>query len=118
MIPANAQNVNIPDANFKAALLAISDLNTDTDKLNISIAEASAFKGDLEINSNEIKALTGIEAFVNIKKLHCASNQLTHLDISKNTELTFLYCSHNLLTSLDISKNVLLEPVGCNYLEK
>jgi hypothetical protein len=32
----SAQNVTIPDANFKAYLLANNAINTDADKLNIS----------------------------------------------------------------------------------
>jgi hypothetical protein len=40
-----AQNVNIPDANFKKYLLGNALINTDADKLEISVAEANQFHG-------------------------------------------------------------------------
>ena len=45
--------------------------------------------------------------------LGCGKNQLTSLDVSKNTELTELYCHSNQLTSLDISKNTELTELSC-----
>jgi len=38
-------------------------------------------------------------------ELDCGSNQLTSLDVSKNTKLRELKCGYNKLTSLDVSKN-------------
>ena len=40
--------------------------------------------------------------------LNCSYNQLTSLDVSKNTALTYLNCVGNQLTSLDVSKNTAL----------
>ena len=40
----------------------------------------------------------------NIKKIFCAGNGLTSLDVSKATELTYLWCPSNQLSSLDVSK--------------
>jgi hypothetical protein len=40
---ANAQDVHIPDANFKAALLAISGIDTNEDG-EIQESEAAAYK--------------------------------------------------------------------------
>ncbi|MBQ7009237.1 MAG: leucine-rich repeat domain-containing protein, partial [Ruminococcus sp.] len=40
-------------------------------------------------------------------------NQLTSLDVSKNTALTYLDCDDNQLTSLDVSKNTALEELYC-----
>ncbi|MCH5174927.1 MAG: hypothetical protein J1F40_03480, partial [Prevotellaceae bacterium] len=45
--------------------------------------------------------------------LSCAENQLTALDVSKNTALTDLYCSDNQLTALDVSKNTALTYLEC-----
>ena len=45
--------------------------------------------------------------------LACAENQLTALDISKNTALTYLDCSGNLLTALDVSKHIALTELYC-----
>ncbi len=49
----------------------------------------------------------------NIKRLDCGGNNLTSLDVSKNTALTELNCSGNNLTSLDVSKNTALTWLDC-----
>ena len=46
--------------------------------------------------------------------LNCYNNQLTALDVSKNTALTWLDCSKNQLTTLDVSKNTALTWLACN----
>ena len=62
----SAQNVNIPDANFKAYLLGRTDsINTDADKQEISISEAQAFNGMIDISSKNITSLVGFEYFIN-----------------------------------------------------
>ena len=45
--------------------------------------------------------------------LDCSYNHLGSLDISKNTQLTKLICSNNRLTSLDVSKNTQLQKLYC-----
>ena len=47
--------------------------------------------------------------------LSCFSNQLTSLDVTKNTALTTLYCYYNQLTSLDVSKNTSLDLLSCQF---
>jgi hypothetical protein len=113
VIASFAQNVNIPDANFKANLLDNTNINTDNDKLNISVAEAIAFNGTLDVTSNGIASLIGIEAFINLTGLAAGSNQLTSLDVTNNTALTVLYCYSNQLTSLDVTKNLNLTSLQC-----
>ena len=97
-----AQDVNIPDANFKAYLLGVSDINTNNDT-EIQMSEASAFAGTIYVRNNDILDLTGIEAFTQITQLNCSRNDLTTLDVSNNTQLTFLDCGDNQLTSIDIT---------------
>lgn len=67
----------------------------------------------LIIDHAYIKDLTGIELFPNLEKLDCKYNNLTRLDVSKNTKLTVLYCESNHLTSLDLSKNTELTELNC-----
>jgi Secretion system C-terminal sorting domain/LVIVD repeat len=105
--------VNIPDANFKNALLQDAFINTNGDN-EIQVSEANAYFGLVDVSSKNIKTLTGIEAFINIKGLNCGTNQLTTLDISKNTTITFLNCEDNQLTTLDISKNIILINLACS----
>ncbi len=97
---SSAQNVNIPDINFKNALINYSvDTNYDGE---ISYAEAEAICY-LFVFENSITNLTGIEAFVNLDTLEIANTQATILDVSACTALKFLACAGNLFTSLNIS---------------
>jgi len=106
------QNVNIPDANFKASLVNNSSINTNGDS-EIQVSEASAFTGGIYCVGQNISELTGIEAFTALTELECGVNQLTSLDVSNNTALTSLICGDNLLTSIDVSNNTALEVLGC-----
>ncbi|ARN76811.1 hypothetical protein BST97_01680 [Nonlabens spongiae] len=109
----NAQNVNIPDANFKNYLVNNTAINTDGNS-EISVAEATAFTGEILVNGLSISDLTGIEAFVNITRLDCYNNNLTTIDVSNNLALTRLHCSDNQITSLDISVNTLINDIQCH----
>jgi hypothetical protein len=106
------QNVNIPDANFKAYLVGNTSINTNGDT-EIQVSEASAFTGVMNCSFINISDLTGIEAFTAITQLNCWGNELTSLDVSSNTALTVLYCDNNQLTSLDVSSNTALTLLGC-----
>ena len=88
------QNVNIPDANFKAYLVGNKEINTNGDK-EIQVSEASAFNSEIDCFMMDISNLKGIEAFTTLTSLNCYGNQLTSLDVSKNTALTHLYCDGN-----------------------
>tara|TARA_B100001758_G_scaffold247425_1_gene265192 strand:- start:71 stop:1474 length:1404 start_codon:yes stop_codon:yes gene_type:complete len=106
------QNVNIPDANFKAYLVGEPSINTNGDS-EIQVSEATAFNGTVNCYQMNISDLTGIEAFTALTYLHCIDNQLTSLDISQNTALIGLSCGENQLTSLDVSNNTSLVEFDC-----
>lgn len=108
-----AQHISIPDANFKAILVANKNLNTNGDN-EIQISEANSYQEPLVVSSKEIADLTGIEHFIQLKELYCTYNKLTKLDLSKNTALTKLYCTANQLTSLNLSKNIDLKDLVCS----
>ena len=57
--------------------------------------------------------LSGIEYFTGLTYLDCSWNQLTALDVTKNTALTGLSCSGNQLTELDVTKNTALINLNC-----
>ena len=61
-----------------------------------------------------IKSLKGIEYFTAVTKIVCSMNELTELDLSKNTALTWLECYGNHLTKLDLSKNTELTILDCS----
>ena len=106
------QNVNIPDANFKAYLVGNTSITTNGDT-EIQVSEATAFNGAILCNSLNIFDLTGIEAFTALTSLDCGDNQLTNIDVSQNTALTYLACDSNQLTSLDVSQNTALTYLDC-----
>ena len=112
------QNVNIPDANFKAYLVGNTAINTNGDT-EIQVSEAAAFTGAINCSWMSISNLTGIEAFTALTWLECSYNQLTSLNVSQNTALTQLRCMYNQLTSLNVSGATALTSLLCwdNQLE-
>ncbi len=94
--PEPEPKVTIPDNNFLNALIELG-VDTDGDGI-ISPAEAEVIIS-LDVSEDSISDMTGIEAFVNLDTLDCFINQLTSLDLSNNTALTYLDCVWNHLTS-------------------
>ena len=122
---------NFPDANFRNYVKTEFDTDGD-DKL--SSAEIAAVT-KIEVNNKGIKSLDGVGYFTALETLTCSDNELTGLDLSKNTalkelqcsnsklqsldlsqntKLTYLYCGRNPLTTLDLSKNANLKVLNCS----
>lgn len=108
----NAQNVNIPDAIFKAYLVGLPNINTNADS-EIQNTEAAAFAGKINVYGANIADLTGIEAFTALTELNCGLNQLTSLDVSACTALTNIYCWNNKLTGLVLPASTALTNLSC-----
>lgn len=130
----NAQ-VSIPDMNFENELIS---QGIDTDGIvngQISIIDAEAKTGTLNLDNKGISNLTGIEAFINIVQLRfddnnvssfdisaltgltqirCANNSLTAIDVSNNTGLTIMEIQNNLIETIDLSANTALSILRCN----
>ncbi len=102
-----AQNVNIPDANFKAYLVGNTAINTNGDT-EIQETEAQAFTGKIDCSQLSISDMTGVEKFTALTELWCINNPITALDVSQNTALTDLRCSTTDITSIDVSLNLAL----------
>ena len=105
IIPEDA----FPDVNFREYVLDQFDI--DADGL-ISENEAARVT-KIRVAGSEIESLEGIQYFLNLDTLYCGYNKLTSLDVSKNTELTYLDCGSNQLTALDVSKNTKLTALRC-----
>jgi len=112
IIARGACGVYIPDANFRAALLANAGINTNGDG-EIQCTEAAAYTGGIDVTGGSIADMTGIEAFTNLTELYCADNTITSLNVSGLTSLTKLFCYNNQLTSLDVSTNTALVYLRC-----
>jgi len=107
-----SQYTSIPDANFEQGLV---DQGIDTEGTldgQILTADAEAVTY-LDVSSQRIEDLTGIEAFVNITDLNCSSNEIEALDLSALLRLFDLDCSLNRLFFLDLPKN--LSILNCYY---
>lgn len=128
--------VEIPDPVFKEYCITNFDLNGDGE---ISFSEASLVK-EINVETDYIKSLSGIEAFVNLTYLKCVPKnygwrwgdvpygygslilyyintgieyQLDTLDLSKNVNLKELYCRGNSIKSLDLRANTKLQVLDC-----
>ncbi len=100
-------NTNFPDANFRTV---VENYDTNKDG-SLSDTEIAAVE-EIDCYDKGISNLKGIEYFTALRSLNCGRNQLTALDVSKNTTLTELHCSGNQLTKLDVSKNTALTFLG------
>ena len=112
---AHTQNVTIPDANFKAALVANASINSNMDT-EIQVSEASVFNGAINVSQLNITDLTGIETFTVLTNLNCSGNQLTSVNLSANSALTNLNCSgnQNQLTNLNVTGCPALTSLNCS----
>jgi Secretion system C-terminal sorting domain len=129
---SQAQIVNIPDANFKAKLLAASPnsgiastqtpvYNVTTDTWSVSTFHKIDTNNDGEIQESEalaikwldvkcnncsstqkISSLEGVLSFTNLQYLNCRHNQLPSLNLQGLTNLEALICNNNQIQSLNI----------------
>ena len=105
------QKTYVPDDNFERKLRF---LGYDSGELDDYVFTENIKKvTKLKLDEEDIKDLTGIEDFVALEELYCSINQLTSLDVSKNTALKKLWCYDNQLIRLDVSKNRDLVKLNC-----
>ena len=100
---------NFPDENFRNWVLS-RDFGQD----GVLTEEEIAGVTQIRVGNKNISNLKGIEYFTGMKTLVCTHNQLTSLDLSKNTALEALWCQYNQLTSLIVSKNAPLVTLQCS----
>ncbi len=117
------ETITIPDIGLEECLI---DLGIDSNGLNGSILVSDAkYVVNLNINDpitnkllpnvhSKVKDLTGLEHFPNLKRIDCYGNNITKIDLSKSTSITFLNCSNNKIESLDLSNNKELNYVSCD----
>jgi hypothetical protein len=68
----------------------------------------------LNIMSNDIASLAGLEYFPNLTEFYCGGNRLTELDLSFMTQLERLTCEENQITDLDVSMLPALYDLSCS----
>ena len=94
-LTAAAQNIaineeNFPDENFRNWLLE-QDYGAD----GVITEEEIARISEIHVFERSISSLKGIEHFTALTDLRCSRKQLTALDVSNNTALTWLACHVN-----------------------
>jgi len=105
-----AQNVDIPDANFKSALIS---LGVDTNNDGIIQTEEAETTETLVVSEKQIADLTGVQAFVNLVFLECERNEFTEIDLRNNVLLETFKCGYNSLAALDITSLTRLKLLEC-----
>ncbi len=115
--------IPIADANFKVYLVANFDTDGDGE---ISSSEAKQVT-TIDVNTDDIYSLNGIEYFTNLTHLTCIGTsewdsnsssyigigKLTEIDLSKNVKLAYLTCYNNQLSQLNLNKNSQLTDLTC-----
>ena len=110
-VVAEINATNFPDEAFRNYLLSQSyGIDGKLTKSEIEDVTKLNVSGDWSARGN-IKNLLGIGFFSELRELYCSSNQITTIDMSKNTELVNLSCGYNPLVSLDVSKCTKLESI-------
>ncbi len=110
--------VQIPDAKFEQELI---NLGIDSDGIvNQKVLRSEAQSVErLNIYNSDIDDLTGIEAFINLKRLHAQGNSLVTVDLSKNVLLDTIKLFSNLLIEvkgLSAATNLKYLSLSYNYL--
>ena len=101
---------NFPDGTFRSY---VSDWLDRDHNGSLSTEELQACV-TFDLYGQNITSLKGIEYFTSLCSLNVHGNQLTALDLSKNTALTELYCYDNQLTALDVSGSTALTELYCS----
>ena len=84
-----AQKTYVPDDKFEQALIDLGYATTlDDSVLTANISSITS----LDVYDKQISDLTGIEAFTALTSLMVSKNQLTSINITNNTALTWLSC--------------------------
>jgi Leucine-rich repeat (LRR) protein len=120
---ATAQIVNIPDANFKyalvnsaCALIGTSTTFTDIDTNNdgeVQVSEAAVVK-ELYVSYKQIASLVGISNFTSLQYLNCSQNQLMSLNLQGLTNLEIIESAYNQLNTIEVQGLLNLRILKCN----
>lgn len=90
---------NFEDPQFEAYILANFDKNGDG---SISLSEANEIT-EIDCSGLGIRSIAEIKNFPNLISLNCSNNQISELNVNKNTSLQTLSCYGNDLHLFDFS---------------
>jgi uncharacterized repeat protein (TIGR01451 family) len=98
LLPAKAQWVTIPDANFVNYLTQNYPSCMNGNMMDVNCPQI-VYASTLFVENSNISSLAGLEYFINLTDIDCSHNQLTSLPNLPSTLIT-LNCSFNQLTIL------------------
>lgn len=124
------QDANFPDSSFRSFIAQHYDTSPADGYLS---GTELASVTEMDVSSQGISSLTGIESFFSLQKLNCSDNalrelkldfsplleldcsdnQLSTLDLGSESPIEMLTCSNNRLTSLDLRFMRTLQTVDC-----
>ena len=116
-IVTNAEQITLEEMKSMAVMTELEILGTSSipgTRTSLQGIEYFESLTTLRCIHNQLTTLdvSGCTALTYLECTH--NNQLTTLDVSGCTKLTYLECFHNQLTSLDVSKNTALGTLFCN----
>ncbi len=114
---ANAQIVDIPDAEFRSRLTALGVDNNSNGQFEVSEVQNVTML-DLDndwTDDPQIYSLAGIGFFTNLVELHAQYHSISSLDVTMLNNLEVLDLWNNNLNSINVSTNIALEVFSCGY---
>ena len=96
-----------PDDKFRAYM------SSKYPKMYMTSSDTQALT-DLNVSGRSINSMKGLHYLKWVKTLNCSNNNITELDLSKNSALTSVNCSYNKLTSLEVTGKPNLTTLICN----
>ena len=103
--PVEINETNFTDETFRNYVSSNFDLSHNG-KLEYKELISAA---KINVNKMNIQSMKGVEYFTDLEQLRCKNNQISSINLSKNTLLNKLDITNNQLTTLDLSKNLVME---------
>lgn len=113
--------INVPDDNFEnylethdangnvVSIGAATSMGNGVANDNLVFTDKIASVTTLDISSQSITDLTGIEGFAAIESLNVSTNNISTIDVSQLNSLEELYVVNTAITTLDVSSNTALK---------
>ncbi|MBR1560548.1 MAG: Ig-like domain-containing protein, partial [Clostridia bacterium] len=102
---------HFPDAAFRKYVIYHFDPNHD----GALSADEAAVAYHVDAGDRFIKTLKGIELLTGVESVSVEWNNLTELDLSKNTKVKYVYCNDNQLTSLTLPMTDVVMSVSAEH---
>ena len=107
--PVEINKTNFPDDTFRNIISSTYDYNHNG---FIEVDEVMITR-NIVCEKQGVSSVKGIEFFTEMQGLWVMDNNISELDVSKNTNLHGIWCSNNPIKHIDLSNNPELEWIYC-----